>query len=214
MFSQANYSNSQSSPNSSKNSPRRSRSPSRSKKSLKKHREDLSKVVQQLKSKKNRLTDEKNHLRDDIKEFKKEIELLKSSLESYKSGALIFLPCGHQKIVKTKFKEDLDETFKKALDKLTQEELKNEIFLRQMRSKIFYALESINPEAYRCSQLQRYVNERCGHTSTAECHETKKYAKQLQYPPCSFKLEVQFECGHSDFVECSSKINAKCLRCI
>lgn len=200
--------------NTSENSSARSRSPNRSKSEIKSKYIELQRSIDHLKSKKSRLIDEKNNLRDMIKELKKDIDIYQNSLESYKSASLIFLPCGHQKTVNIKYKDMLDDTFKKALDKLTQDELKNEIFLRQLRSKIFYALESLNPEIYRCTQQQRYTNERCGHISTAECHETKKYAKQLQYPACNIKVEVHFECGHSDYVECSSRLNSKCTRCI
>lgn len=176
-------------------------------------RSKLQKKIESLRSQKNQLIDLKKRLRDEKKDLFKEIECLKNSLESYKFGTLIFLPCGHQKIVNQKHKTMLDETFEKALDKMTQDELKNEIFLRQIRSKIFYSLEGLYPDIFRCTQMQKYTNERCGHVSTAECYETKRYARQLQYPACAVKVETVFDCGHSEFIECFQRLNAKCGKC-
>ena len=219
MFKSKNSSDSENSFDSFQNSRSKHRSRSRSPQYFKpndsyKTRSKLLKKIDFLRSQKIQLIESKKKLRDEKKELLKEIECLKSSLESYKFGTLIFLPCGHQKIVNQKHKTLLDQTFEKALDKMTQDELKNEIFLRQIRSKIFYSLECLYPEIFRCTQMQRYTNERCGHVSTAECHETKRYARQLQYPGCVIKIETVFDCGHSEFVECNQKMNAKCGKCL
>ena len=77
----------------------------------------------------------------------------------------------------TKYKQLLDSTFAKAVEKLTEEQMKNEIVLRQLKSKVFYSLESRYCETFKCTQIEKFTNEKCGHKGQAECHEIKKFMK-------------------------------------
>ena len=193
----------------------RSRSPVHSSKQqdFQKRRSKIVSINEELYEKKIDLLDEKKKLTAKLKDIKKRIQALKEDLEYYKSSTQIFLPCSHHKIVNTKYKQLLDSTFAKAVEKLTEEQMKNEIVLRQLKSKVFYSLESRYCETFKCTQIEKFTNEKCGHKGQAECHEIKKFMKQAQWPLCTAKIEHIFECGHAELIQCQFKNNSKCSRC-
>ena len=193
----------------------RSRSPNQNYKSQDFHKR-RSKIVSQnedLYKEKLELLADKKQLMAEIKDAKKTIEAIKGNLEGYKSNALIFLPCTHQKIVNIKHKQMLDSAFDKAIHKLNEDELKNEICLRQLRSKIFYNIESRYPEIFKCTHPEKYTNEKCGHSNIAECHDIKKFIKVLKYPACNVKVEHTFKCDHTENTECHLSFNTLCSKC-
>ena len=193
----------------------RSRSPVQSYKQMEFQRK-RSKMVdlnEELYNKKLELLDEKKKFSSDIKDIKKSIETIKAALDGYKSNALIFLPCSHHKIVNVKYKQLLDITFEKALEKLSENEMKNEIILRQLRSKIFYNIEAKHPEVFKCIQSEKYTHENCGHKMIAECHEIKKFMKNSIIPNCTARIDYIFDCGHAESTECHLTSNSRCSRC-
>jgi hypothetical protein len=193
----------------------RSRSPVQSYKQheFHKRRSKLVSTNEELYETKLELLNEKKKLVNELKDVKRKIESLQTTLDEYKSNTIIFLPCSHSKTISIKNKQLLDSTFATAVERLTEEEMKNEILLRQLRSKIFYSIEAKYPEIFKCNYLEKYTNENCGHKSTAECHEIKKFTKQSQWPLCKYKISVNFDCGHSELFECYSKQIISCSRC-
>lgn len=191
----------------------RSPAPSYKQQDFQRKRAKIVSENEELYEKKYDLLEERKKVQGEIKNVKKSIEALEEMLKSYKSNTLIFLPCSHQKLVSLKNRQLLDTTFERALERLTEDELKNEIIIRQIRSKIFYSLENKYPEIFKCTHQEKFINTNCGHTNSAECHEIKKYIKTSQWPPCSTKTEHNFECGHSELIDCGGKSPTKCLRC-
>lgn len=190
-----------------------SRSPLQRPNEFHKRRSKILSANEEMYKEKLELLADKKQLISDLKDAKKSIETLKSNLEHYKSSTLIFLPCSHHKIVNIKHKQLLDSTFEKALQKLQDDEKRNEILMRQLRSKIFYNIEARYPELFQCNQSEKFVNEKCGHKAIAECHEIKKFMKNSAYPPCVVKVECDFKCGHSEYFECNLRGKASCSQC-
>jgi len=190
--------------------PRWSRSPSPHKK--RRLESELKDRVEELQRSKSDLMTENSDLRRSLKNHKKRKEELKKEVEAYRSNSLIFLPCGHSKLVSCREKFLLEDLSKEALELLDQNQRNDANIARKVKARVAETLESKFPDFYRCRKQVTIINA-CGHDYTANCWEIRNFSKNRISPNCIVPVEVVFECGHKTSAECFNKGNVICRIC-
>ena len=188
-----------------KNSRSRSRSPSNSTKidsELQSEIESLLKTKEELIKKNNEISFENDKLRRELREQTELKKSLKSQLKSYKNGSVIYLPCGHSKLISVQENTFYEEIFQHALLHLSAKEAENPIILKQLKNRVLEILNSKFPESFKCKEKENFIIGKCGHVFNAECYRVNCYKDKERVIECPKLIEKLLPCGHTHFVEC------------
>ena len=188
-----------------KNSRSRSRSPSQSSKldsEFQTEIESLLKNKEELIKKNTEIRSENEKLKKELWEYAELKKSLKDELTAYKTQKVIFLPCGHSKLVSLQEYAFYEEILAQATLSLSAKESENFIILRQLRYKILDILNTKFADHFKCREKVNFLLGKCGHTFATECNLVPAFKKGERFVECRKSMEKLLACGHSQIIEC------------
>ena len=191
-----------------KTSRSRSRSPSISPKidsELQKELENLLKIKEDYVKKNNEISSENEKLKKEFNELTELKKVLKAELKLYKTQKVIFLPCGHSKLISQQENAFYEEILSHASLHLTSKESENHIIQKQLRAKILEILNTKFVDSFKCKEKTSLIIGKCGHIFITECNLVSSYKRGEKSVECHKIIEKLLPCGHTQPVECSKE---------
>lgn len=192
-----------------RNSRSRSRSPSTSSKfdlELQSEIESLLKIKEELLKKNSEIYNECDNLRRELSEHKETKKKLKEELSAFKSEKVIFLPCGHSKLISLQENAMYEDILFHATQYLTGKDAENQIIQKQLKNKIIDILSSKFPESFKCKEKVPFIIGKCGHKILTECYLMMAYKRGEKYVECTKTIEKLLPCGHLQKIECFKEL--------
>lgn len=183
----------------------RSRSPSNSSKidlELQSEIDLLLKSKEELLRKNTEVYNENERLKRELSECLELKRSLKKELGVFKTQKMIFLPCGHAKLVSLQENAFYDEILSQATQSLSAKDSENLIIQRQLKYKILDILNTKFNDHFKCREKVTFIIGKCGHIFTTECNFAQMYKKGEKYIDCKQPMEKLLPCGHTQIIEC------------